>query len=286
MPSNSKEDLQARRQQILTALTITPLDAEQIRKLSITFAVPFTGEEYVRRVMDKLHNDKLVVEHTFPSSRKYWKLAKLGYQQVYGPDKPLPSPKTYRPISPSLERHTRRLADLIVKIQVTAHLSDIEIVFIYGDGQASFTSGGVTKIPDAMIGFRLRGRKQIYTIVFELDCGTEPVFSPQARDSLDKTIAFYLQHESSFDGSYRVAMLFDKPSIRLDHFLDRVAEINTDPRRRVIKAGLLNNVLKHGDPLRWPLLLDWDRQLAAMLPGNKAAAQTIPSPLLDAQLVA
>ena len=95
-----------------------------------------------------------------------------------------------------------------------------------------------------------------------------------------------MAHEGAAEGTYRVVMLFDKASSRLQHFLDRVEEINSDPRRRIIKAGLLDNVLKHGDPLRWPLLLDWDRQLAAMLPGHKEAAQTIPAPLLDVALVA
>ena len=177
MSSNSNEDLLTRRQQILTALTITPLDAEQLRRLSITFTKPFTDETYVRRVMARLHEEKLVIEYEFPSRKKYWKLSRQGYQRVYGPDKPLPTARAYRPISPSLERHTRRLADLLVKLQVAAHLGDIEIEYIYGDHQSQFVHQGETKEPDAMIGFRVRGRKQTYTLVLELDCGTEPVFS-------------------------------------------------------------------------------------------------------------
>ena len=285
MSSNSRVDSQNRRQQILTALTVTPLDSRQLESLSYTFDDPFTDEQYARRAMARLVQDGYALEFSFPDRTKYWKPSRLGYQMVYGPDKSLPGRRAYRPVSPSLERHTRRLADLLVKVQVAARVAGVEVTYLYGDGQANFTFGSQTKIPDAVIGLKMRGRRS-YTLVFELDCGTEPVYSTKSRESLDKMISFYLDHEASIAGSYRVVTLFDRPSSRVNHFLDRVTQINADPRRRVIKAGLLDNLLEHGDPLSWPLLLDADRQLTAMLPGSEAAAQTIPAMLLDAAPVA
>ncbi|MCG8449821.1 MAG: replication-relaxation family protein [Pirellulales bacterium] len=285
MSSKSRVDSRVRRQQILTALTVTPLDARQLAQLSVSFDAPFTDEQFVRRAMARLVRDGYAREFRYPDRTKYWKPAREGYRLVYGPDKPLPGRRAYQGVSPSLERHTRRLADLIVKLQVAAHLRGVEIAFLYGDGQATFRQQSQSKVPDLVVGFKVRGRKT-YTLVVELDCGTEPVYSTKSRESLDKMIRFYLEHEASIEGTYRVVTLFDRPSSRVNHFLDRVAQLNSDPRRRVIKAGLLDNLLAHGDPLSWPLLLDWDRQLAALLPGNEAAAQTIPTPLLDSAPVA
>lgn len=285
MSTKTTFDSCSRRQQILTALTVTPLDSRQLCSLSRTFDKPFTDEQFVRRVMARLVRDRYVLEFIFPDRTKYWKPSQLGYQLVYGPDKPLPGRRAYRSVSPSLERHTRRLADLLVKLQVTANEQDIELAFIYGDGQTTMSHKSAVKIPDAVIGLKMKRRKT-YTLVIELDCGTEPVYSSKARDSLDKMVSFYTDHESAIGGSYRVLVLFDQASARMHHFLDRVAAMNGDPRRRVIKAALLDTVLQHDDPLTWPILIDEDRQLSAMLPGREINAQTIPSPFLDVPIFA
>lgn len=172
-----------------------------------------------------------------------------------------------------------------MNLQVAAHLAGVEVAFVYGDGQAMLTHAAQTKMPDAVIGLKMKGRKT-YTLVVELDCGTEPVYSAKVRESLDRMIQFYLDHEASIAASYRVLTLFDRPSSRMGHFLDRVAALNRDPRRRVVKAALLDNLLEHGDPLHWPLLVDADRQLSAILPGREAAAETMPAAILDAPALA
>ncbi len=285
MSSKTLVDSRARRLEILTALTVTPLDSRQLERLSGTFADPFTDEQYVRRTMARLVRDGLALEFAFPDRTKYWRPSREGYRLVYGPDKPLPGRRAYQPVSPSLERHTRRLADLLVKLQVAARSAGVEVAFIYGDGQATLTHGEQTKVPDAVVGLKMKGRKT-YTLVVELDCGTEPVYSTKARESLDRMIQFYLDHEAAIAGSYRVFTVFDRPSSRLGHFLDRVAALNRDPRRRVVKAALLDNLLEHGDPLHWPLLVDADRQLSAILPGHDAAAETMPTAILDVPALA
>lgn len=285
MSTKTTIDSYTRRQEILTALTVTPLDSRQLCSLSQTFEKPFSEEQYVRRVMARLVRDRYVLEFVFPDRTKYWKPSKLGYQLVYGPDKPIPGRRAYRPISPSLQRHTRRLADLLVKLQVAAYEQEVEIAFIYGDGQTTLSRESTVKIPDAVIGLKMKKRKT-YTLVIELDCGTEPVYSSKSRESLDKMISFYMDHESSIGGSYRLLVLFDQTTARMHHFLDRVAAMNHDPRRRVIKAAPLDTVLQHDDPLTWPILIDEDRQLSAMLPGREINAQTIPSPILDVPIFA
>ncbi|MEM9354717.1 MAG: hypothetical protein AAGB04_00760 [Pseudomonadota bacterium] len=175
MSRKSAINSRRRQEQILTALTVSQLDARQLQRLSLSFDDPFSDELYARRAMNRLLKRGLVIEHSFPDRRKYWRLSREGYRLVYGPDKAIPTkPSIYRAISASYERHARKLADLLVEIRVAAFLAGIEVVFIYGDHQRKLTHDGETKIPDAVVGLKLKGRKT-YTIIFELDCGTEPV---------------------------------------------------------------------------------------------------------------
>ena len=286
MSNKNRINSQQRTEQILAALTVCQLDAAQLLKLSQTFDEPFNGKLYVLRKMNKLKKNGLVYEYTFPDRCKYWKLSREGYRHVYGPDKPIPTkPSVYRAIRPAVERHARRLADLLVQSQLAAFRSGAEIMYLYGDHQCSLKHDGATKVPDAIVGLKLRGRKT-YTIVFELDCGTEPVYSQKSRDSLDQLIRFYLAHEASHDTSYRVVTVFERATVRVEHFLDRVEQNSQDSRRRVIKAVTLDRLLAYQNPLQEPILLDYDRQVSAMLPGNESVAQTIPAGILDSVAMA
>jgi len=108
--------IQSRDRTLLTDLLQTPLDAEQIRRLSQTYCNPFNDVELVRR---RLRDAGFVVDHTYQTESagqlKYYKLAREGYRLVCGQDKALPSQRYFNPVSPSLQRHTRRLADFLVK---------------------------------------------------------------------------------------------------------------------------------------------------------------------------
>lgn len=285
MSTKPRIDSHRRRREILAALYVSPLTARQILALSETFAQPFTEEVYVRRKMLSLVREGYVKEFTYLDQTKYWRLSRMGHEALHGPDKPAPGWRAYRPISPSLERHTRRLADLQLALQISAYRSDVRVMFLYGDGQVTLTCGEKRKIPDTVIGLKKKGYKT-YPLMIELDCGTEPVYSTKARESLDKAITFYNDHEASIRDTYRVLTVFDRPSVRMAHFLDRVRLMNDRPQRRLHKAVLLDTLLDHVDPLYWPLLLDEDRQQSAILPGLEVSAQTISIPFLDAPVFA
>lgn len=285
MSTKPRIDSHQRRHEILAALYVSPLHARQLWTLSETFTQPFTDEMYVRRKMLSLLREGYVKEFTYLDRTKYWRLSKMGYEALHGPDKPLPGWRAYRPISPSLERHTRRLADLQVKLQVAAHRSGIRVMFFYGDGQITLSVGERKKVPDSVIGFKKKGYKT-YPLMIEFDCGTEPISSPKSRECLDRAVEFYHDHEASIPDTYRVLTVFDRPSVRMLHYLDRVRELNRNPQRRLHKAVLLDSLLDHDDPLSWPLLLDEDKQLSSILPGREVNAQTIPSPILDVPVFA
>lgn len=85
MSTKTTIDSYTRRQEILTALTVTPLDSRQLCSLSQTFEKPFSEEQYVRRVMARLVRDRYALEFVFPDRTKYWKPSQLGYQLVYDP---------------------------------------------------------------------------------------------------------------------------------------------------------------------------------------------------------
>ena len=114
MSSKSRVDSTTRRQQILQSLAVTPLDAGQLVRLSTTFCAPFTDRLYVLRAMARIVRDGFALEFVYPDKSKYWRPSKEGYRLLHGPERSLPKKTAFKPISPSLERHTRRLADLMV----------------------------------------------------------------------------------------------------------------------------------------------------------------------------
>ena len=95
-----------------------------------------------------------------------------------------------------------------------------------------------------------------------------------------------MAHEASHDTSYRVVTVFERATVRVENFLDRVEQNSQDSRRRVIKAVTLDRLLAYQNPLQEPILLDYDRQVSAMLPGNESVAQTIPAGILDSVAMA
>ncbi len=290
MSNKPRIDSGTRKKQILKALAVTPLTARQLEILSVTFKDPFTGEEFIRRVLGRMRDRGEVLEFKFPNGKKYWRPSRLGYKEIYGPDKPTPKKKSfYRPIATINEHHSRRLAELLVKLQVSAFFNDYEVLEIFGDRQIELAlENGRTKFPDGAIKLKIKskGRKNYYNLKLELDCGSEWGYTSEAEDSLNKVIQFYLDHEAQSDESYKMIMLFDEPTVRLQHFMKRVETLNPHPDRRVIKAGLLDKVLLSVDPFQEALILDWDLQATSIVPGKKGPLHTVPAPQLDLAAVA
>ena len=78
-----------------------------------------------------------------------------------------------------------------------------------------------------------------------------------------------------------MVMLFDKPTMRLPHFVERVEQINTDPRRQPIKAGLLDDVLRRPAFLEMPLLRDPRNDAVPMIGSVAHAKEKLPQVKMD-----
>lgn len=284
MSNKSRTDCYHRRKQILGALAVSPLTAEQICALSATFLDPLKQPAYVKKLMARIRDVGDILEFTYPDGTKYWRLSKAGYKTLNGDDYKVPQKRAlYQPLSRSLWYHCRRLAAVLVKLQVSAHSHGIDVLELYGDKQILLRQGERKKLPDGKIALKLKlnGKKSYHHVFIELDCGTEWGYQSEVDDSLNNLIQFYLDHHAASEQPYRVLMLFDKPSRRVHHFLNRVKELNRQPNQRIIKAAVVDQLLQHENPLQSPYLLDWDQQLTSLLPSKHPAGQQIPLPKLD-----
>ena len=276
--ANKSLSIQPRDRQLLTQLLQSPFDAVQLWQLSQTFSQPFTDAHFVRRRLRRLRDAGLIAIYQYSTEStgvlNYYRLTQAGYHLACGPDKILPARSAFRPVSFALQRHVRHVASLLVKIRCSAQSAGVELPFLLGDNQVRLPVGKETLIPDVLFGLKQKGRSPQHYLV-ELDCGTEPVYSTKQRDSLRKKLSLYYAHEATSEGTYRVLFLFAEATPRVAHFLKLAREMAPDPRRHIVRAAVLDTVLGHADPLRWPLFLDHDRQLVSLLPCPEPAAAAL-----------
>lgn len=286
MSINNKAKLAVRRQQILNALLVSPYDSRQLCAMSEAFTVLFEDESYVRKAMNRMIAKGQVIGFEYPNGRAYWKLSKDGYRAVVGPDKVYPKASFFKPISPSLEKHTRRLADLDVALRIAAHRQGYEIVDVSGDHQVQLVVGERIKIPDRFYKLKQKynGRNRYYSLLFELDCGTEWGYSAQGEDSIQREIQFYLDHYQTVDEKYRVIKLYNQPSLRLPNYVERVGQLNRNPDQQPIKAGLLQDVLANPEFLELPILRDPINDSVSMIRRPKPAPIENPQRMMDVAL--
>ncbi|MCA9249123.1 MAG: hypothetical protein KDA42_18500 [Planctomycetales bacterium] len=126
MPSKNPLKIQftLRDRDILAALARTPLTATQLLEMSQTFVEPFTQERLVRRRLQALTAAGWAATFRYFTTEagvlNYYKVAPAGYRLLNGEDAILPKRSFFNPVSPSLQQHTRDLADFIVHTQVHA----------------------------------------------------------------------------------------------------------------------------------------------------------------------
>jgi hypothetical protein len=269
MSSKTSIILQARDRELLTALDLSPLDAGQLVRLSRTFEAPVTSEDYLRKRMLKLREAGLVEHFSYQTdsvgAAKYYKLTREGYRFVAGPHKPLPRRTYFNAVSPSLQNHTRRLADFVVHTLASAHEHKVKVPSFCGENRLELQLGERSMRLDAAAQFKLKGYRP-YNCLFELDCGTEPVHSRKQRESLSQKVRFILDYERLCRQTFRHYVVFAAATPRLANYLQMVAELNPNPERRICFAATLDRYLAAEDPLRTPIFFDERSQRASILP--------------------
>lgn len=268
----------ARDQQIHESLNITPLDTQQLLRLSETFDQPFTSDRRLRERMQE-HADAGWV-HTFAYATptvgivNYYKLSQTGYRMLNGPDAPLPKPSAFREVSPALQRHTRHLADAIVQTSIHARRLGVPILDQLGENQLTLTLGERSQKPDHS--FRLATPDGVFTYYDELDEATEPIASTKQRESLEAKIRFHEDYQNATGERYRVRVFFPKASPRFTQFL-AIARQHATLQRVIFLAVLLEDYMRHGSPLTAPLFVDHHNRLQSLVPSESRYQSRLPT---------
>lgn len=264
----------ARDQQLHEALAVSPLDTQQLLKMSQTFDQPFTSDRKLRqRMLDHAAAGWVnVFTYATTTSGKlnYYKLSADGYRLLNGPHAPLPKSSYFHEVSPALQRHTRHLAEVIVQTNVHARRLGIPILDQVGENQHFLSLGGRSQKPD--YSFRLATCEGNYTYYDELDESTEPITSTKQRESLQNKIRFHEDYQDATGERYRVRMIFAKTTARLAQFLTLARSYGTR-QRCIFYAAFLDDYLKHDSPLTGPLFLDHFNRLRSLAPAAASVDQ-------------
>jgi hypothetical protein len=267
--------LTARDQQIHEALALTPLDTQQLLRMSETFDQPFVNDRTLRERMHEHTAAGWVQRFTYATTQtgklNYYKLSPIGYRLLNGPAAPLPKASAFREVAPALQRHTRHLADIIVQTNVHARRLGVRILEQHGENQLPLTLGDRTQKPDHS--FHISTRDGPMTFYDELDEGTEPIASSKQRESLEARIRFHEDYQNATGERYRVRVFFAKASARMVQFL-ALARRYAKQQRVIFLAVLLEDYMKHGSPLTSPMFVDHFNRLQSMMPASASRFQS------------
>jgi hypothetical protein len=264
----------ARDQQIHEALALTPLDTQQLLRLSQTFDQPFTSDRKLRERMQEHAAAGWI--HTYPYATttagqlNYYRLSQAGFRLLYGLEASLPKRSAFREVSLALQRHTRHLADVIVQTNVHAHRLGVEILDQRGENKLTLALGDRTQKPD--YSFRLAARDDVFMFYDEMDESTEPIMSSQQRECLEAKIRFHEDYQNTTGERYRVRIFFAKASPRIAQFL-LLARRHAARQRRIFFAAVMEDYLKHGSPLSGSIFIDHFNRLQPLLPASVSRYQ-------------
>ena len=257
----------ARDQQLHEALALSPLDTQQLLKMSQTFDQPFTSDRKLRQRMLEHVAEGWINVFTYATTTSgklnYYKLSADGYRLLNGFGGPLPKRCYFREVSPALQRHTRHLAEVIVQTNLHARRSGLRLFDQVGENQQTLSLGARSQKPD--YSFRLATREGVFTYYDELDESTEPITSAKQRESLESKIRFHEDYQNATGERYRVRMIFAKTTARLAQFLQLARTYGTR-QRCIFYAAFLDDYLKHDSPLTGPLFLDHFNRLRSLAP--------------------
>lgn len=274
MASKSNVIYTDRDRQTHRLLALTPLDTRQLLAISQTFAQPFTSERKVRRRMQQHQAAGWTKTFSYATisagQLNYYKLTQAGYKLLNGPEAVLPKQSFFRTVSPALQRHTRHLADVIVRTNVAASELGVEIDMQHGENQQTLLLGDRSLKPD--FSFRLRTRDGDFQFYDELDESTEPICSTKQRESLEAKIRFHEDYQNATGDRYRVRMIFANAGPRMRQFLV-LARSRANRQRCIFYAGLLDDFLDHALPLTSPIFRDHFNRMQSVLPASISPQQ-------------
>jgi len=255
---------------ILRLLDRTPASSALILKASSCFAATFEDLRRVRERMQALAAGGWVrsspMATTSRRAANWHRLTPDGYRLLYGADAVLPHKTTFMPMPPSRQEHTLWLAEVIVQTMVVAERSLLSINDYRRENSVVLSLGSETLKPDGSMQLQTADGRQ-FNFFLELDNGTEPVRSPQQRQSLERKIRFYERLQdavlANWTGGRRDApppryrvLFFTRSTERMKYLLRTAHQIARNPDRRLCLGVSLAEYLSDSNPLRSPIAID------------------------------
>ena len=170
------------------------------------------------------------------------------------------------PSPPSRQEHSLWLAHVIVQTMVAAAQSCVTIADYRRENSVVLTLGSETLKPDGSMQLKADDGRE-FNFFLELDNGTEPIVSPQERESIERKIRFYERLQDSVLVSwrrgdrkrppprYRVLFLL-RSMQRNKHVLRTARQVASNASRRLCLGVLVADYLSEPNPLRSPIAVD------------------------------
>ena len=267
---------------ILAALDMAPLTAEQLMKLSRTFSHPFPDPRRVRERLRRLIEAERVRAFRYatsgPGAPVYYVLSPLGYRLLHGHAAPLPSRRTFEPIGIARQRHTHALADFMVHTVAAAHSAEIRLTGHRRENSLRLDAGGDSLYPDAAFQLlTLDGR--LFRFFVEIDCSNERILSEKVADSWQRKIDFYEAYADDAPNRFRVLVVVVAGEERLRHVLDAAARRARNPRRGLFYGVTLDFYCRVSGAVTSSCWLDHRGNSVPLIIANRMSDDPVRHPL-------
>lgn len=280
MPTHDRITLLTERDlDILAALAMTPLTAEQLCKWSRSFASPFSDARRVRERLRALADVGRVRAYRYatagPGAPAYYALTPLGYRLLHGPKADLPGKNFFLPIGIARQRHSYALAEFLTHTIVCAHASRATLAHYARENAVALKVGESVLAPDSS--FQLvSAQGKAFNFFVEIDNRTERVQSEKQADSWERKARLYEAYADQVSARFRVLLVTTGGQHRLSHMLAVSHHLARNPRRSLAYGICLPQYLSEPDAVLASCWRDHRGTAVPLLPAHSPRPQTTP----------
>ncbi len=254
---------------LFSALYRSPLTAEQIFKLSETFAEPFPTLRRTQARLGQLAASGMLHAWRYAtmgqgSAPHYYKLSPETFRLLFGDKAVLPSKRFLHEVKVSQHEHKRLLGDFTVHTAVAAHRRGLSFVYFHPENTHRIETADGTIFPDQAFGLHLPPSTQLNYYV-ELDNSTEPIRSTDRMDSWQNRLRRYYQNEANSIERSRLIIVSTKNGSRLANILDLARRLNPNLSYSMAVGVILSDYLAESDPFFVPCFRDQHNQRVPLI---------------------
>ena len=278
----------ARDLDILSALDKTPLTAQQLWRLSETFAAgPFTSDRKIRLRLQKLcvagqvRQDRYIaIAGRSAAAPNYYFLGPAGFRLLHGDEIRPHSKYAFSPLGIARQQHTHALAEVVVHVLLTAHRFQIPVVDHYRENALQIPIGRDRLLPDGA--FTLQVGADEFHFMLEIDNASEPVRSVRTVHAWERKIQLYDALADQSGRRFRVLVVTTRNHRRIEAILGLAAEKMHNPGRTLFLGISLDDFLRRPLPFHERCFHDHRGQDVALLtvPSAQRRSRRIPHQIL------